>query len=269
MSLRRADFRCAAGHEKRDVIVDLRAGETLRDVELRCSADYEPAGCAACPTWTYVYVGPRDNGGVARPYRAFHRSCAESVGVLGVEIDDEGFHIAVGVERQPLCPHPMRHFWPLGTRMAVHGDENVPKDLLQAAREGNGRDIEPYTGPDSRAAFNTWQREQGIVHASTPDERQRRLVINSKTKVTKSAEWNQRFEERWKDAEQIAKHPEGDAYQQEFSQIGGPKESDVELFKQQVSGGHVDTEALAKGTGLATADPSLVSAVAQELTPAV
>ncbi len=168
-----------------------------------------------------------------------------------------------------VCGTEARLFWPLGTRMAVHGDENVPKDLLQAAREGNGRDIEPYDGPDSRSSFEKWKHEQRIVHASTPDERHRGTTINSKTKVTKSKEWNDRFDRKWKEAEGLAKHPEGDAYHEAFDAIERPNEYDVTKFKEQVTGGHVDTEALAKATGLASADPSLVAAVANELTPAV
>lgn len=166
----------------------------------------------------------------------------------------------------PKCGLDARYFLPLGTRLAVQGEENVPREQLDAARRGLVRNpppgFEPYRGDGSRKSVEAWETRHDISPMASDEGRRGNATITSKTKHTQTVEFEQKLAANVDQAWEVAVAG-GDRRAAALAEIGRPDAFDVDRFKEQATGGVVDGPAPLAAGG--TAVP--VNDVAEELAP--
>jgi hypothetical protein len=167
----------------------------------------------------------------------------------GAEMRDEIVDVPQGLPLSRVtmecvaCGADAQYFIPHGTRMAVQGEENVPKERLDAARRGLIRNpppgFEPYRGDGSRRDIESWERKHNISAMSADEGRRGNATVNSKTKFTKSAAFEQALAEEVTRATEIAEAG-GDRLAEAKAAIGRPNDFDVDAFKAQANVGVVE-----------------------------
>lgn len=144
-------------------------------------------------------------------------------------------------EQKMDCPdapgHVMSFFWPLGTKMAVLGEENVPKAQLEAARSGairGGPDgVQPFAGA-TRSELKKWERDNGVMAVASDEVKRGNSVVHTKTKTSQTKEFGDALMERTRVAEEIVRAG-GDRLAEAKLAIEQPNEYDVSKAKQQAT----------------------------------
>lgn len=136
------------------------------------------------------------------------------------------------------CPkgrHVMHFFWPPGTRMAVFGEENVPKEQMMAAQtlltRGPVGDTKPFAGT-TRSELKAWERENHLAAAPGDEGRRGNSTINTKTRYTDTTEFQNTLMEHIRTAEEIV-DAGGDRLAEAKAAIEAPNDYDVNKTKQQ------------------------------------
>jgi hypothetical protein len=161
------------------------------------------------------------------------------------------------------CGSGALYFIPHGTRLAMKGEENVPRERLDAARRGLVRNpppgFEPYKGDGSRSSLEAWEARHNISPMAADEGKRGNATVNTKAKHTQTVAFEQELAGTVKRAWEIAEAG-GDRLAEEKAKIEQPNQYDADKFKQQVSTNVVDGDVPLAESAMP------VSAVAEEIT---
>jgi hypothetical protein len=194
----------------------------------------------------------------------FRCSNAECGHEMRDEIVDvpEGLPLSRVTMECSACGHDAKWFIPHGTRFAMQGEENAPREQIEAARlaavRGAAGRVEPFVG-ETRSELRKWEQDNNVSPMPADEARRGKATINSRTKFTQTAEFEEQLAATIRTASEIAEAG-GDRLAEAKAAIGQPNDYDVNSFKQQVNLNVVDGQSPVANAAIP------VASVAEEIT---